>query len=242
MDATDNNYDKLRQAVEKSVGRKMRTPKDFEFLAMRIYDMYKFQLSPTTLKRFWGYIEKFKETEPRRLTLDILSMVAGYKDWDDFCTQIESDDYSSSNFIKSPSIYSTSLQIGNIIKLYWSPGRCVTIKYMGEDMFEVLESINSKLRKGDRFCCGCFIEGEQTYLTRVVRENQILNKYVCGKEGGIKFVLYSDTEPPANGGGVKHYISTNYTEQCRNFLKTATLSTTIDLTMSNLLTAMGAHL
>lgn len=219
MDATDYNYDKLRQATEKSVGRKIRTPKDFDFLVMRIYDLTKSQLSPTTLKRFWGYIEKSKETEPRRFTLDILSLVAGYKDWDDFCNQIKYDDCSSSDFIKSPSIYSTSLQVGNIIKLLWSPGRCVTIKYMGEDMFEVIESINSKLQKGDRFCCGCFIEGEQTYLTRLVRGNQILSKYVCGKEGGIKFILNTNPNDANDGGGAKHYKSNSYKHTCRGLSK-----------------------
>ena len=56
---------------------------------------------------------------------------------------------------------------------------------MGEDMFEVVESINSKLQAGDRFCCGCFIEGEPLYLFRLVRDNMVLGGYVCGQHDGI---------------------------------------------------------
>lgn len=191
------NYEELRHAVEKSVGRKMRTPKDFDFLAMRIYDINKSQISPTTLKRFWGYIDKNKEVEPRRFTLDTLSIVVGYKDYETFCTRANSDGCISSDFVKSPCLYSTSLHVGNIVKLYWQPNRCVTLRYMGEDLFEVLESINSKLCAGDRFCCGCIIDGEPLYLTRLQRNNEVLGGYVCGQNEGIKYSISNRS----SGGG-----------------------------------------
>lgn len=87
------------------------------------------------------------------------------------------------------SLYATSLCPDNQVKLLWSPDRCVVVRYMGEDLFEVVESLNSKLQVGDRFCCGCFIEGEPLYLTRLVRKDQALGAYVCGQADGVKYVV-----------------------------------------------------
>lgn len=60
---------------------------------------------------------------------------------------------------------------------------------MGDDIFEVVDSVNSKLLVGDRFCCSCFIDNEPLYLTRLVRDDKVLGVYVCGQKGGIKFWL-----------------------------------------------------
>lgn len=49
-----------------------------------------------------------------------------------------------------------SLDIGQTLRLTWEPGRIVTLKYQGNDVFVVEESVNSKLRKGDAFTCHLF--------------------------------------------------------------------------------------
>ena len=67
---------------------------------------------------------------------------------------------------------------------------------MGDDMFEVVESVNSKLLIGDRFCCSCFIDNEPLYLTRLVRDGMVLGAYVCGQKGGIKFLLDNSSSRP----------------------------------------------
>ena len=74
---------KLRESVEGVVERKMKTPKDFEFLSECIFEKFHERISPTTLKRFWGYLSE--TTTPRKSTLDILSMFVGYDNWKDFC-------------------------------------------------------------------------------------------------------------------------------------------------------------
>ena len=48
----------LRMDIEQSVKRKIRTPYDFEFLAGVIWERLHENLSPTTLKRLWGYIDE----------------------------------------------------------------------------------------------------------------------------------------------------------------------------------------
>ena len=73
---------KLRESVEGVVERKMKTPKDFEFLSECIFEKFHERISPTTLKRLWGYLSE--TTTPRKSTLDILSMFVGYDNWKKF--------------------------------------------------------------------------------------------------------------------------------------------------------------
>ena len=47
----------LRLDIEQSVKRKIRTPYDFEFLSGVIWERLHENISPTTLKRLWGYID-----------------------------------------------------------------------------------------------------------------------------------------------------------------------------------------
>ena len=61
----------------------MRTPKDFDFLSEQIFEKEHQTVSPTTLKRMWGYLSE--TATPRLSTLNILSQFIGYDDWDSFC-------------------------------------------------------------------------------------------------------------------------------------------------------------
>lgn len=74
---------KLRELIEGVIERKMKTPKDFEFLSECIFEKFHERISPTTLKRLWGYLSE--TTTPRKSTLDILSMFVGFDNWKDFC-------------------------------------------------------------------------------------------------------------------------------------------------------------
>ncbi len=216
METLTQQYNQLKAVVEKAAGRKMCTPRDFDFLAMRIFDTTRTYMSPTTLKRFWGYLNNGKSYQPRKSTLDLLSIYVGYKDFDSYCLSSSGNNSINSDYIKSPTLYVTSLAKGNIVKLMWDPNRCVRVKYLGDDMFEVVESVNSKLSEGDRFCCGCFIDGEPLYLTRLVRNDQALGAYVCGQDGGIKFFI--------ENGGVS-YCNTDDYALCRD--SSATIKLTI---------------
>ena len=77
--------ERLREEIELVVGRKMKTPKDFDFLAEQIFEKIHETVSPTTLKRIWGYLSE--PSTPRLFTLDLLAQFVGYKDWDAFCHQ-----------------------------------------------------------------------------------------------------------------------------------------------------------
>jgi len=69
--------DLLRSTIEDAVGRKLRTPKDFGFLADLIFEKLHEHISPTTIKRFWGYLHDASST-PRQSTLDLLAQFIDY--------------------------------------------------------------------------------------------------------------------------------------------------------------------
>ena len=80
---------RLLEIVEARIGRKMQTPKDFEYLSEQIFDSLHQHISPTTLKRLWGYLSE--PSEPRMSTLNLLSRFVGYDSWDAFCKQGDED-------------------------------------------------------------------------------------------------------------------------------------------------------
>ena len=73
----DPASDLLRSNIEEAVGRKLRTPKDFDFLAASIFDKLHLHISPTTLKRVWGYLHD-TSSAPRQTTLDLLAQFIDY--------------------------------------------------------------------------------------------------------------------------------------------------------------------
>lgn len=87
QDQQEKALAKLRELIEGVVERKMKTPKDFEFLSECIFDKFHERISPTTLKRIWGYLSE--TTTPRKSTLDILSKFVGYDNWKDFTESTE---------------------------------------------------------------------------------------------------------------------------------------------------------
>ena len=80
-----DNIDRLCTAIEKTFGRKMHSPKDFDQLSAYIFEQTHQTISPTTLKRIWGYLSE--KSVPRLTTLDILTQAIGHTDWETFCQQ-----------------------------------------------------------------------------------------------------------------------------------------------------------
>ena len=183
----DSIYKALQDKVEIVAGRKMITPRDFDYLSARIFDKTKTYLSPITLKRFWGYLGEEQRKKPYRNTLNTLAIYAGYTSIESFTGCIDNNGCSSSEILHNPDLQTAALNKGAVIELKWSPGRCVRIIYEGHDMFRVIESQNSKLSAGDTFLCYQFIQQQPLYLRCLVHNNSAPTGYICGKEGGIHY-------------------------------------------------------
>lgn len=74
-------YDKLVEAIEKDVQRKLSAPSDFKWLSGQIEKRITEHISSSTLMRIWGYMDG---VTPRKVTLNILARFLGYMGYDDF--------------------------------------------------------------------------------------------------------------------------------------------------------------
>ena len=77
---------RLLGEVEQAWGQPIRTPKDFEQLSQAIFERLRTYVSPTTLKRLWGYLPE--RVQPRQGTLDILASFVGFSDYARFASSV----------------------------------------------------------------------------------------------------------------------------------------------------------
>ena len=166
----------LLKQVEKKYGRQLSCTSNFEALSIIIEKETGELLSSSTLKRLYGYVSL--KPVPRKSTLDILSRFIGYRNFSEF----------SSQFFSSKSLLADELKSGDRVRIGWEPDRLVTLRYLGESEFEVLESINSQLCKGDRFFQAHFIPGYPMFVSRILREGEYSPSYIAGRLNGLNRV------------------------------------------------------
>ena len=76
----------LRLDVEKRFGGRLCSPSDFDMLSMEVWNKTHDNLSSSTLKRLWGYVDSGETVH--RTTLTILTRYLGYADWDDYLSYL----------------------------------------------------------------------------------------------------------------------------------------------------------
>ena len=174
----------LRNLIEESVGRRIQTPADFNFLTGVIQERTHEMLSVTTLKRIWGYIEGYDTT--RYSTLNILTRCVGYKDWDSFVRNYcSSHDDTSSNLLFGKYIDAQQLEPGTKVRIAWNPNRECLLLSLGNGFFKVAEAVNSKIRPGDTFHCSLFIKDQPLYLDTLIQPEHESSLFVVGNRGGL---------------------------------------------------------
>jgi len=149
-------------------------------------------VSETTLQRLWGYSTRKADVVSVR-TLDVLSKVAGCKDWEDFCRNLKETSREESEFFSGDTIDSSSLEVGDRLTFGWGPDRMCTVRYLGENRFVCESSQNSKMKEGDTFSALQFQKGRELYLDHFKREGESEKRYVVGDLHGLT-VLYRSCE------------------------------------------------
>lgn len=183
---SEKDIAKLREAVERALGRTLHTPKDFEQLSAAIQSRLGVMISRNTLRRLWGTMQDVGQ--PRRSTLDYVVRFLGYTDMDAFIAQAGKEITDTSNPVMSRKIHvGTELRKGDRLRLTWLPDRVCDVEYNGSLHFCIIDSKNTRLKAGDTFLCGLIIEGEPLYLDEWQHENEPAVSYVCGKRGGVRF-------------------------------------------------------
>ena len=173
----------LRQDIECKLERKIRTPNDFDYLSSMIWYRLHENLSPTTLKRLWGYIDGADSA--RRTTLCILSRFLGYADWEEYLAALEQRTDLESNTFNADGIRAENLREGNLVEVTWLPNRRCVFRYESGVHFTVIETVNSKLCAGDTFDAACFLVGQPMYLDNLVRDDNEPISYVAGSRSGL---------------------------------------------------------
>ncbi len=175
----------LIQEVSRQYGGRLETTTDFDALSDSIESRSGERISPSTLKRIWGYVRL--NPRQRRSTLDILSRYAGRKDYRALCIELQE----TSNYFTEESLRTRDLGAGTRLSLCWMPARKVRIRYLGEYAFEVEDPGTSKLRAGDKVHCAGFLIGQPLYLD-IERDGETMPPYVAGRAKGLTAIQILD--------------------------------------------------
>ena len=184
--------DNLREDIRKRAGFQDKTlsPSDFDFLEEDIKkELPKTSINAKTLKRFFGYDRTEESSFIRLYTLDVLTQYVGYESWNAYHEHLQLLEGSGSGDFKGEEINADDLQIGDTLQIAWQPNRKSTLKYLGNQQFEITETENSKWQVGDTFLCKHFITDKPLYVDNLTDKNGVLKSamYLVGEKGGIQF-------------------------------------------------------
>lgn len=188
--------ERIKGLIEQKIGREVHVTTDFRNLSETILMETKKYISVITLRRLWGNLSDGRyNTMPRRFTLDILAQFVGYEDWDSFLLADNSDEnVIYSYFVLDNELLAADLKKDSLLEILWAPDRVIRVRYMGNCMFRILESINSKLAAGDTFSVSSIIEGEPLLLGELFHNGCGPVKYICGKQGGVNCNILNNEE------------------------------------------------
>ena len=176
-------HDLLKQEVERIIGHRLTSANEFEQLSHLLLSHTHERLSPTTLKRLWGYL-KNEEVETRRHTLDVLSRFVGFGCYEDFCAHLERLEEVQSGISIEERITTERMRLGQRLVITWRPNRRMVVRHLGSGQFEIVEATNTKLHVGDTFCCHLMIQHEPLYLDDLIHQGMPPMAYIAGQRNG----------------------------------------------------------
>lgn len=181
--------DFLRDDVSRKYGGRLVTSTDFQNLSQAIRVSKAGYVSPSTLKRFWGYVRD-NYSRRRVATLDVLAAYIGYDSFDDYCTSIERSHIGISGFNTAMSLDVQTLAPGTRLSIAWHPDRVIRLTYIGELTFTVDEVTNSRLAVGTKVRALTIIKGQPLILTVLPDSGTSEGKiYIVGKTNGVEFTI-----------------------------------------------------
>ncbi len=185
-----DKYTALRNLVaitNKNIGFTPKTPSDFFILCEMIKEKTNSQISISSLKRIWGYVNY--KGYPYATTLDILSKFNNYRDWERFLKELENlPDENASEYIKEKLVNPESLVPGDRIAISWSSNKGCLIEFIEENRFRILESENIKLKPEDTFRLHSICIGLPFYATDIKRGELTLAGYIGAKAEGVQSI------------------------------------------------------
>ena len=171
----------IKKKIEVKAGIRIRSSRDCEILAKKIIAESNCSLSASTIRRLFGFAKGTKEV--RINTLDVISNYLGHATWDDL---IETLDHSGTLVSKMiTEIKSSSLKKGDRYQYTALPNIHVTIEYMGQSRFKVIEANNGQLKVEDIFTASILELHHPLFILEVERNGKTAGKIIEAKVSGI---------------------------------------------------------
>lgn len=133
------------------------------------------------MKRLLGFVNGVQE--PRLYTLDILARYLGFNNWDIYLEEIKS--MSTSDFFNVDKIEVENLLSNARVQIAYEPNRKLILNYLGDFLFKIEISENSKLQENDIVKITNFIKNFPLLILEVKRNDLNLGQYRAGKSGGL---------------------------------------------------------
>ena len=182
--------DKLLRGIEEKTGLSMQHNNDFVTLSETLFVTLHKRISPSTLKRIWGYVSSLG-VKPRPYTLDTLANYLGAANFAEFCSigggKIAEDNSEQIIISYAPFWDTKRLAIGAIVKARWKPNHGFVLRHLGECLFEVIEAENCQVMVGDTFECGTFVNGLPLQGYNLTHQGVKGFTYIAGKVDGVMY-------------------------------------------------------
>lgn len=178
----------MRGEIERKVGYPLQSGPDLARLAEMILAETREYVSATTLKRFWDLYEGHHT--PRPSIWNALAKFVGDANFAAFCRRMKASGAEISGEVGGRKIESSTLEPGVEFDITWAPDRTLTVRYLGDDRYEILRSVNSKLIAGRTFRAPYIIEG-MPMLLEDYRPTPDADPiiYEIGRSGGVTLSL-----------------------------------------------------
>jgi len=172
------------QELKAKSGLSMEPVKDYDVLALCIFDVTKRRIGATTLKRLFGRFEDDRATSA--FTLNTIAMYLGYDSWDAYLSvsMRSEEDYSDE------SIYVAQLQDGQEIRVTYLNRvvHFIVAIHNGVKVLQVLTAENSSLHPGDQLHVNRLKVGEILEAPTLIRSGRMGNYRTKGKLQSVELI------------------------------------------------------
>lgn len=178
---------KLCVTVEKRIGRKMASPRDFDYLSDMTVQVGR-RISSSTLKRIWGYNRDISSTyRPYKYTLLSLIKFLGFNSFEDYLNYKESPEVESASYM-GETVTTDEIMPGSIVELTWQPDRTCSLTCLNKGVFRVVHCENGRLNPGDIVKFRSITQNAPLYFNEVTRsETDEKFVYIAGQHTGIRY-------------------------------------------------------
>ena len=172
------------EMLKRKLGSSLRLPSDCELLSLDIEGKTGVRIGATTLKRLIGFADD--ERTPHASTLDVIARYLGYAHWDELMTV---EDKGNSDFdVSDGEVRSADLQPNACVEITYLPDRKVRLLYLGNRLYRVEESENSKLLLGDEVEILNFVLHHPLLVLNVWRSGESLGQFTAGRVSGLSSI------------------------------------------------------